>query len=978
MTKKTQTAKQTQKKTTQPAADDFPVVGIGASAGGLKAFEEFFSAMPADSGMAFILISHLDPAQISILPELIQKKTGMKVVQAADHLKIALNHVYIIPPNRNLAIFKGSLQLFEVDKPRGTNMPIDSFLRSLAQDRGNGAIGIILSGTGTDGTLGIRAIKAEAGLVMVQDPETAGFDGMPRSVIASGMADYVLPPQRMPEKLRDFVRHRGPVGEKNLTDDAKLTGALRKIYLLLRTATDRDFSQYKRNTICRRIERRMSLQRIDDIDDYVRYLQESNVELNILFKELLIGVTSFFRDPAAFELLKEEYLPELLRDKPDDYQVRVWVPGCSSGEEAYSLAIVLRECMEKMGRHFQVQIFGTDLDEDAIGVARVGRFPESIAADLTPERLAKFFVHDEKRFTVAKTIREMVVFAVQDLIKDPPFTKLDLLCCRNLLIYFGPQLQDKLLPVFHYSLRPEGLLFLGSSETIGHTSDLFTVLDKKWKIFRRLPVTSPGHPHLHFPVAESASAEPGGQPDKGTLQSAEQPREVQMAKLLKTVLAHSDMPPCVIVDGAANIVYVHGRTGRYLEPAEGEVSTNLLEMARPGLRPGLISAFRRMASERREITLKKLRIEEKGAYCELNLVVRPLPDIQTDRRGLMMVIFDEVAGGGERVGKPSPADQLEKNEEVKRLEDDLQYTRENLQITIEELETSNEELKSANEELQSTNEELQSTNEELETSKEELQSLNEESVTVNAELQSRIEELVAANDDIKNLLDATDIATIFLDINLNIRRFTPRSTELFHLTAADIGRPIEHFATTLKEARLVEKARTVLKDLGQHESEAEDAEGRRYRMRVRPYRTSNNVIAGLVVTFENISTYRQLVDALTESETLWRGLVENAPMGIFIVTDGRFAYLNPGARQLFGVGGQEEMLEMPIFDRVHRDSHTLLSSQLATLAGEKKPLAAIEVKWLRMDGKPVELVISAAPISFRKKDGALFFVREKL
>ena len=688
MTKKTQTAKQKEKKTTQSAADAFPVVGIGASAGGLQAFEEFFSAMPAGCGLAFVLISHLDPSQISILPELIQKKTGMKVVQAADQMTIAPNRVYIIPPNRNLAIFKGSLQLFEVDKPRGTNMPIDSFLRSLAQDRGNGAIGIILSGTGTDGTLGIRAIKGEAGLVLVQDPETAGFDGMPRSAIASGLADYVLPPQRMPEKLRDYVRHRLPAGEKSVSDDEKLAGALRKIYLLLRTATDRDFSQYKRNTICRRIERRMNLQRIDDIDAYVRYLQESKVELNILFKELLIGVTSFFRDHAAFELLKGKYLPKFLQDKPDDYQVRVWVPGCSSGEEAYSVAIVLRECMEAMGRHFPVQIFGTDLDEDAVGVARAGRYPESIAADLTPERLKKFFVRDDKRFTVAKTIREMVVFAVQDLIKDPPFTKLDLLCCRNVLIYFGPQLQDKLLPVFHYSLKPDRLLFLGSSETIGHANDLFTVLDKKWKIFRRLPVTSPGHPPLHFPIAEAA--EPAGQSDKGNAQPAEQPREVQMAKLLKTVLAHSDMPPCVIVDDAANIVYVHGRTGRYLEPAEGEVSTNLLEMARPGLRPGLISAFRRMATERREITLKKLRIEESGGYCELNLVVRPLPDIQTGRRGLMMVIFDEVAGGRERADHPLPAGQPEKNEEVKRLEDDLQYTRENLQITIEELETSNE------------------------------------------------------------------------------------------------------------------------------------------------------------------------------------------------------------------------------------------------------------------------------------------------
>jgi two-component system CheB/CheR fusion protein len=445
---------------------------------------------------------------------------------------------------------------------------------------------------------------------------------------------------------------------------------------------------------------------------------------------------------------------------------------------------------------------------------------------------------------------------------------------------------------------------------------------------------------------------------------------------LKAILAHSDMPPCVVVDDSANIVYVHGRTGRFLEPAEGEVSTNILEMARPGLRTGLISAFRRIAAERREITMKKLRIGDAGNFFEIDLIVRPLPELQTGHRGLMMVIFEEIARPLRDDSDQSLQSQPAKSDELQRLEDDLQYTRESLQTTIEELETSNEELKSANEELQSTNEELQSTNEELETSKEELQSLNEESITVNSELQSRIDELVAANDDIKNLLDATDIATIFLDIDLNVRRFTPKAIELFHLTSGDVGRPVEHFATTLQNVKLVDFAAKVLKELVHHESEVADEKGRRYRMRIRPYRTLNNVIAGVVVTFEDISQYKELVEALTESETRWRGLVETAPMGIFIITAGRFAYLNPNARQIFAAGTADDMLETPVLDRIHRDYSAMVKDQLEVLM--KKPVAAVEQKWLRMDGSFVDLVVSATPISFKKQDGALIFVREKL
>lgn len=947
--------------------DNFPVVGMGASAGGLQAFEEFFTAMPGNSGLAFVLIAHLDPDHASILPELVQKKTGMKVSQVADNMEISPNEVYIIPPNRSLEIFNGTLQLFEITKPRGVNMPIDSFFRSLARDRGSEAIAIVLSGTGTDGTLGLRAIKGEAGVAMVQDPQTAKYDGMPRNAIASGMADFVLSPEKMAAKLFELARIHKPLEIRRLVDDDKMTAALQKIYALLRAATDHDFSLYKKNTLFRRIERRMKMQQIETIDDYVRYLQESDTELNILFKELLIGVTGFFRDPLAFDALKEHYLPELLKEKRGGSQLRVWVPGCSTGEEAYSIAILLHECMQELEHRFAVQIFATDLDDEAIEFARAGRYPESIAADITPDRLKRHFVRDDNKYAISKPIREMVIFATQNIIKDPPFTKLDLLCCRNLLIYFGQELQGKLLPIFHYSLKTGGLLFLGTSETIGHgeSSNRFAVLDRKWKIFKKLPAGGSGHPAFQFAMATGPGVE---QTEKEAPKQPGNVKDAQMAKLLKTVLAQSDMSPFVIVDGSANIIYIHGRTGRYLEPAEGEITTNIVEMARPGLRTALINAFRKMAADRRRISLSGLRIEDGGGYCEVDLTIRPLPDIQTGNRGLMMIIFEEKRVMKEN-GIPSSADRPEKSEEVKRIEEELQYTRENLQITIEELETSNEELKS-------TNEELQSTNEELETSKEELQSLNEESITVNAELQSRIDELVATNDDIKNLLDATDIATIFLDIDLNVRRFTPKATELFHLTAADIGRPIEHFATTLKDVRLTENARIVLKDLGQHESEASDDQGRRYRMRVRPYRTTNNVIAGVVITFEDVTNYKELVGALSESETLWRGFVENAPMGIFITTDGTFAYLNPRALELFGAGVQAEMLGMPILDRIHTDHHTMASAQM--LITMENPVTAVEETWLRLDGESMEMVISAMPISFQRKKGALYFVREKL
>jgi two-component system, chemotaxis family, CheB/CheR fusion protein len=849
----------------------FPIVGIGASAGGLEAFETFFRHMPSDSGMAFVLVAHLDPTHVSILPELIQKHTEMSVLAAKDGVQVKPNTVHVIPPQKDLNILDGTLYLLDLTQPRGTNLPIDSFFRSLAQDQGNNAVCIILSGTGSDGTLGLKAIKGELGMVMVQDEETAKYDGMPKNAIATRLVDYVLSVDKMPEELIKYIDHKAsngvselPIAEKEFTD------ALPKIFLLLRSQTGHDFSQYKRNTIYRRIERRMHVHQIDDLSHYVRYLQESESEIKILFKDLLIGVTSFFRDPQAFDVLKDQILPALFEGKPDDYTFRVWVSGCSTGEEAYSIAMLFQECMEEHSCHFSLQIFATDLDEETIAVARIGRFSTSIVADVDPERLQRFFTLEDDAYQVKKSIRDRVVFAPQNLIKDPPFTKLDLLCCRNLLIYLNTELQQKLLPTFHYSLKPNGILFLGSSESIGSATDLFKQVDKKGKIYVRQPSTSAAHPILNLPT--SLSVQEDHQPEiPETLRRAE---ELSAFQMVETILQQTQAPPCAIIDAASNLMYTHGRTGRYLEPVVGRVSVNILDMARPGLKGELAAAVRQAAIHRQEVIHKGLRIEENGGHLFLDLTVKPILE-QSNLHGFLMVVFEETeTPTREEPGEAELTKGEPKNSDVDHLERELQYTREDLQTSIEEMETSNEELKSTNEELQSTNEELQSTNEELETSKEELQSLNEESVTVNAELQSRNEELSAANGDIKNLLDSTQIATLFLDEKLHVRRFTPKMRDLIPLEDVDIERPIQHLASNLLDVDLSECAEETLRTLERREQEVSTKDRQLYHMQILPYRTINNVIDGVVITFVDITEQKKTEADLRESEKKYRALAE--------------------------------------------------------------------------------------------------------
>ena len=942
----------------------FPIVGIGASAGGLEALETFFKSMPPDAGIGFVVVVHLDPKHISILSGLLQKHTRMPVCQIEDGMRVESNHVYVIPPNRDLTIFHGTLQLMDLVQPRGVNLPIDSFFRSLARDQERNAVCIILSGTGTDGTLGVKAIKGEVGMVMVQDERSARYEGMPRSAIATGLVDFVLPPEKMPEQLIQYTRHatRGaPPGI--LSEEGATPGSLHKIYAILRARTEHDFSLYKKTTICRRIERRMNLHQIDDIADYVRYLQESDREAGILFKELLIGVTNFFRDPEAFQILQTRVLPELLAGKPDDSAVRVWVPGCSSGEEAYSVAIVLHECMEQIGRHFHIQIFGTDIDENAINVARGGLYPQSIMADVGTDRINRYFIKEEDgHCRVKKQIREVLVFAPQNLIKDPPFTKLDLLCCRNLLIYLGAELQRKLLPVFHYSLRPDGILFLGSSETIGTATDLFAPLHKKWKIFRRKSGSLAAHPVLDF----------SPQPDFYEARDLQVPAAVQKAEelsalqLVETILQQSGAPPCAIINDLSNVVYIHGRTGRFLEPAEGKASVNIVEMARPNLRNDLVNAIRQVATHKQEVMSKGLVVEHNGDTLFVNLTVRPILE-QTAMHGLMMVVFEETEKPSKQEKRTrAPVTKKPARRSVEELERDLLYTRENLQTTIEELETSNEELKSTNEELQSTNEELQSTNEELETSKEELQSLNEESATVNTELQARIEELSRTTDDLKNLLDSTEIATIFLDTDLRVRRFTPRATEIIPLAATDAGRPIEHLASTLEDADLAEYGQQVLYDLAVREVEVESKNDRSYIMRVRPYRTTTNVIDGVVITFQDITQRKQIETALRESEQRFRPLFELASDAMVLIDPetARFVESNRKATESLGYT-RDEFAQMAVPDIEALRSADDVAKHFARVVQEGS--ATVETRYRTRDGELEDVLVLGRAVFVGKK-----------
>jgi two-component system, chemotaxis family, CheB/CheR fusion protein len=830
-----------------PTTPSFPVVGIGASAGGLKAVELFLEAMPKDDklGMAFVLVQHLDPDHRSVLLDLIRQYTSMPVAWAEDGDALEPDHFYAMPPNKDIAVMDGRLRLMEPEAPRGLRLPIDGFLRSLAAERRELSAAIILSGTGSDGTIGLRAVKGEGGLAMAQAPESAEYDGMPRNAIATGLVDYVLKPGEMPGQLAAYARRAfvpRPPAHDTPTDEESIT----RILVLLRERTTHDFAAYKRNTVRRRIERRMVVTQVENLAEYAKYIAKDAAECDVLFRELLIGVTSFFRDPEAFETLAAKAIPDIVSRATADQPIRVWVPGCSTGEEAYAIAILFQEHVQELRRNLPLQIFATDIDAEAVERARAGLYPDSIAADVSAERLGRFFTHESGAYRVHKSLRDLIVFAEQDLCKDPPFSHLDLVSCRNLLIYLGGDLQQRVVPLFHYALNERGYLFLGTSESVGDAQDLFAPVAKKAKIYRRRAAATRVLRTLTLPA-----------PHQTGITSARASQHARQQPSLRDITERSLLtrhtPAAAVVGADGNVLFIHGRTGRFLEPASGEASPNLVYMAREGLRRELAAGIRRVVAKGEPVVYQRLHVKTNGDVALVDLRIEQMEPNDYPQKTYLVTFTEtplEVASeatAGVATG--------EYEQRIADLERELTSKEEYVQTAMEELETSNEELKSMNEELQSSNEELQSSNEELETSKEELQSVNEELVTVNAELQQKLEELSQANNDMNNLLAGTGIGTVFVDHQLRIQRFTPAATKIINLIQTDAGRPISDIVSRLDaEQDLVGDIQEVLDTLTVKEAEVRTAGGGQYLMRIQPYRTVDNVIEGAVITFVDVSS----------------------------------------------------------------------------------------------------------------------------
>ncbi len=929
----------------------FPIVGIGASAGGLAAFEAFFSAMPSftDPGMAFVLVQHLAPDHKSILTGLIQRYTRMKVFEVENGMEVQPNCAYIIPPGRDMAFIGGALQLLEPIAPRGRRLPIDFFFESLATDQEERAICIVLSGNGSDGTLGVRAIKSGGGMAMAQTPGSAEYDSMPKNAIATDLIDYELTPAEMPAQLMAYAAHAfggaptiSPVKTSETEENPR-----KKIFYLLRSQTHHDFSQYKPNTVNRRIERRMAVQQIRTIEAYVDFLEQTPVEVEALFQDLLIGVTSFFRDPEAFKAVEEHIIPKLIVGKSPGAFIRIWSPGCSTGEEVYSLAILLQEYLNTLQQNYMVQIFATDIDARAIATARAGLYPASIAADISPERLARYFKVESAGsvYRIDKTIRDLVIFSEHNMIKDPPFSKLDLISCRNLLIYMKTELQKKIIPLFHYALNPGGFLFLGTSETVGEFGDLFATIDRKAKLYQQKL-----HAHRADRAFMGSFLPPLPAADRKPSPSAGKNNglgKLSLRDLTEQTLLQQVAPTGALINGRGDILYLHGRTGMYLESPPGEIGiNNILKMAREGLRLQLTTTLRRALSSQQLSRCNGLRVKTNGGQKTINLTIRPVVTGPSTAPGepLYLVILEEVeplrTDQSTEGGTSLTSQEEEASIYISSLRQDLRAKEEYLQASNEELETANEELKSSNEEMQSINEELQSTNEELETTKEEVQSINEELATVNAELQIKVTDLTRANNDMDNLLAGTGIATVFVDHQLRILRFTPTATRIINLIKGDIGRPVGHIVSNLVGYdRLLADVQAVLDTLVAKEVDVETVERRWYTMRILPYRTLNNVIKGAVINFVDITDKKIVQQKLSETKAILNIAMDISQVGIAIVDalSGTLRYVNDAGLSLHG-GDRKKVYSGVGIDQFIADWQ-LINVDGMPLRPEESPLA---------------------------------------
>ena len=872
----------------QPANTSPIIVGLGASAGGLAALETFFKNTPPDTGLAFVVVMHLMRHHKSNLTELLQNYTRMPVAQIKDGTLVEPNHVYVIPPNRELGILNGRLQLLELTQ-REPAMAIDSFFRHLADDQGPRAICIILSGSGSDGALGLKAISEQGGLVIAQTPDSAEYNGMPGSAIDTGLVDLVRAPADMPPALVGYVQ-KTDFSVEGAKLDEKTLGQLNKIFLLLRADSGLDFSRYRPNALFRRISKRMAVHKLSNLADYVDYLRREPEELTSLYQEILIGVTQFFREPEAFEVIKTKVLPALLEQRPEGRPLRVWAPGCSTGEEAYSLAMLIHDYKQEVMPGLKIEIFATDINPIAVEKARLGEYPGVIAADVPEPFLKRYFIKQDQTYKLKSEIREMMIFADQNLLKDPPFSKLDLISCRNLLIYLKTETQRQVLALFQYALNPDGFLFLGSSENIGDFADYYTGVDRKWRIFKRSGSQAVLPPDMEFfhhsdHTPRLGADHPGGArgPAKGS----------QRDLLEKSLLEHYE-PVGILIDAAYNILYTYGRIDRYLKLAAGEARLNIMDMLRPGLELHLPSAIRFALAQNESVTHRRVWVKTNGDEQFVDIIVKPVGD--RPDQPLTLIIIDKEAPAEAAPDEPAepPAAPVDDGADgrLQDLNKQLAVAKSRLRNAIEELQTANEEHRSFAEELQSSNEELQSTNEELTTSQEELRSVNEELVTANTEIQKKNLDLRWANNDLHNLLSATDIATIFLDAGLKIKRFTPAATKIVNVIDTDRGRPFNHIVSNFKDESLHQDLKHVLGTLNTVEREVETEAGKWFNMRIIPYRTLENVIEGVVLTFAEITAQKQveaqlrrLNEELRQGQDYARNIVDTLHESVLLLDD---------------------------------------------------------------------------------------------